>query len=91
MNEIISIEEVEVQSRGRKKVIDAELANDLANLVPGQAIVLSETFGQVKPSKRSQIAQTIRKHWADVRGDKCRIDWTADGVAQVRVREVPNE
>ncbi len=85
-NEMISIEEVEVQSRGRKKVIDHELAADLAQLVEGQAIVLSDTFGEVKPSKRSQVAQTIRKHWADVRTDKCRIDWTATGLAQVRVR-----
>ena len=84
---IISLEDVEVQSRGRKKVIDADLAKALKSLKPNQAIRLEETFGKVPAgTPRQTVGQTIRKHWEHVRDDKPRIDFTNDGIPQVRVR-----
>jgi len=85
-DEIISEEEVQVSPRGRKVEINPELADKFRKLKPGQALRLSDTFGKVDKAKRATVSAIIRKHWRHVRNDDVRIDYTAEGVPQVRVR-----
>lgn len=85
-DEFISIDEVTVSPRGRKKVIDATLAEMLGKLSEGQAVRLSGKFGNVPKAQRAAVSQVIRKHWTHVRTDACRIDYTPEGVPQVRVK-----
>lgn len=85
-DEFISIDEVTVSPRGRKKIIDAELAEVLGKVTAGKAVVLRGKFGNVAADKRPAVSQTIRKHWAHVRSDQCRIDYTPEGVPQVRMK-----
>ena len=86
-DEFISEDEVQVSPRGRKAEINPELANLLKKLKPGQAIRLTDTFGEVPKAKRGSVSSIIRKHYRHVRDDDCRIDYTANGVPQVRVRQ----
>jgi hypothetical protein len=85
-DEFISAEEVVVSPRGRKVEIMPDLAATLKKLKEGQAIRLSETFGEVAKAHRSSVSQVIRKHWRHVRDDEPRIDYDQAGVPQVRVR-----
>jgi hypothetical protein len=85
-DEFISIEEVTVSPRGRKKVIDESLANLLKQVKTGQAVRLSAKFGNVPREQRPTVSQVIRKHWGHVRTDACRIDYSPEGVPQVRIK-----
>lgn len=85
-DEIISVEDIKVSPRGRQKVIDSALADLLSKVKPGQAIALRGTFGNVPADKRPQVSQVIRKHWAHVRTDACRIAFTPEGVPQVLIK-----
>lgn len=85
-DEIIAANDVVVSPRGRKKELMPELCASLKALKPGQALRLSETFGEVPKEKRSAVSQSVRKHWRAVRSDEPRLDYDAKGVLQVRVR-----
>jgi hypothetical protein len=85
-DEFISIDEVTVSPRGRKKVIDPALADLLKKLGAGQAVRLSSKFGAVPREQRPAVSQVIRKHWSHVRTDACRIDYSPEGVPQVRIK-----
>lgn len=85
-DEFISIDDVAVSPRGRKKVIDPELAETLGRLGEGQAVRLAAKFGEVPRDQRQNVSQVIRKHWAHVRTDQCRIDYSPEGVPQVRIK-----
>jgi hypothetical protein len=86
-DEFISAEEVVVSPRGRKLEIDANLAATLKKLKSGQAVRLSSSIGAVSKEQRATVSASIRKHWKHVRADGLRIDYSADGVPQVRVRD----
>jgi hypothetical protein len=83
-DEFISIDEVTVSPRGRKKVIDPALTDLFSRLPEGQAVRLTAKFGAVPKEQRAAVSQVIRKHWMHVRQDGCRIDYTPEGVPQVR-------
>lgn len=85
-DEFISIDDVTVSPRGRKKVIDSALAEMLGKLKDGQAVRLSGKFGAVPREQRAAVSQVIRKHWTHTRTDDCRIDYTPEGVPQVRIK-----
>lgn len=85
-DEIISVEQITVSPRGRQKVIDAALADKLAQIKPGQAVALRGTFGQVPVDQRAKVSQIIRKHWTHIRTDACRINFSPEGVAQVSIK-----
>lgn len=85
-DEFISIDEVTVSPRGRKKVIDPALAEMLGKVKAGQAVRLSAKFGAVPREQRPAVSQVIRKHWTHVRTDACRIDYSPEGVPQVRIK-----
>jgi len=86
-DEVISVEDIRVSARGRKKVIDQSLADLLAGLKSGQAVALKGTFGNVPAEQRPKVSQVIRKHWEHVRSDACRIAYTPDGVPQVLMKD----
>jgi len=83
-DEFISVEEVTVSPRGRKKVIDSTLTDLFTRLPEGKAVRLTSKFGAVPKAQRAAVSQVIRKHWEHVRNDACRIDYTPEGVPQVR-------
>jgi hypothetical protein len=85
-DEFISIDDVTVSPRGRKKVIDSALAEMLGKLKDGQAVRLSGKFGAVPREQRAAVSQVIGKHWTHTRTDDCRIDYTPEGVPQVRIK-----
>lgn len=87
-DEFIDVEAVEVQRRGRKPVLDQGLLDTLASIPEGKAIRLAGTFGPVAKDDRPAVSGVIRKHWRAVYGEtsKPRIDFAADGVAQVRAK-----
>lgn len=85
-DEVIAVSEVVKAPRGRKPVIDQALADTLGKVKAGQAVTLGGTFGQVEKDRRATVGQVIRKHWAHARTDKCSINWTPEGVAQVSVK-----
>jgi len=87
VDEIISIEDITVSPRGRKKVIDSALADTLSKVKAGQAIALRGTFGNVPASERPKVSQIIRKHWAHVRDDECRIAYSPEGIPQVLIKK----
>jgi hypothetical protein len=85
-DEFISVDEVTVSPRGRKKVIDPALAELLGKVKAGQAVRLTAKFGSVPREQRPAVSQVIRKHWTHVRADACRIDYSPEGVPQVRIK-----
>jgi hypothetical protein len=85
-DDLISIDEVTVSPRGRKKNIDAALAEKLSNVPTDRAIALRATFGEVPVDERAKVSQIIRKHWHHVRTDQCRINYSPEGVPQVYVK-----
>lgn len=86
MDEIISAEDVVVSPRGRKAELDPKLVAKFRALKAGEAIVLSEYYGEVPKAERSKVSQQMRKHWDAARADGIRIDYTPAGVPQVRVK-----
>lgn len=86
-DEFIDVDAVETSPRGRKPVLDATLLGILKKVPNGKAVRLAGTFGNVPKDQRSAASATIRKHWnAAHPGVKPRIDFTAEGVPQVRAR-----
>lgn len=85
---IIDRSEVVSLPRGRKTVYRKELLSALKSLKGNQWGVLETEFGSVPKEKRSAVGQTIRKHWAHVKGDiPCAIQWTPEGFPQVGPKE----
>ena len=85
-DQFIPADSVEVSPRGRKKVLDADLLATLKKVTAKNAAFLGGTFGNVPREQRATVSATIRKHWREVRSDDVRIDFTLEGVPQVRVR-----
>lgn len=86
MDEIIKATDVVVSPRGRKAELDPELIKTFKALKPGEAIVLRSTYGPVPKEERSRVSQQVRKNWRAARADDVRIDYTPDGVPQVRIK-----
>ena len=85
-DEFISADAVKVSPRGRKKVLNPALLETLKKVTATDGVALGGTFGAVKKADRGSVSATIRKHWREVRTDEVRIDYTPEGVPQVRVR-----
>lgn len=85
-DEFISADKIVVSPRGRKKILNQALLATLAKVTPDKGVALAGTFGKVAKSDRPGVSATIRKHWREVRSDEVRIDFTPEGVPQVRVR-----
>ena len=85
-DQFIPADSVKVSPRGRKKVLNADLLATLKKVTPEKGVALRGTFGNVAKQDRPAVAATIRKHWREVRSDEVRIDFTPEGVPQVRVR-----
>lgn len=85
MDEIISADDVIVSPRGRKAELDQDQIKAYKALKPGQALLMSSTFGSVPKEQRSRVSQEIRKNFDAARSEKPRIDYTPDGVPQVRI------
>lgn len=86
-DDFIDVSEVTTSPRGRKPELDPALLELLASIPEGKAARLTKTFGAVPRDKRQSVGAVIRKHWKAVYGDvKPRIDFTPEGVPQVRAR-----
>jgi hypothetical protein len=85
-DEFIAADAVTVSPRGRKKVLNQDLLATLAKVTVTQGVALRGTFGNVPKAERPAVAATIRKHWREIREEEVRIDFTPDGIAQVRIR-----
>lgn len=82
----IAVEDVVVSRRGRTAEYDSDLLEDLESLTSDEALDLGPYFGTPESKEdRQKVGADIRKHWAAVRTDKCRIDFGA-GTPQVRVK-----
>ena len=83
-NLYIDIDEVQVSPRGRKPNLDANLLALISGLPEGKAIRL-DSIGEVPANDRPTVSAKIRKHWAAAfPGTKPRIDYTPNGVPQIR-------
>jgi len=85
-NEVIPADEVVPSPRGKHIDQDDELVESFKTLKEWEALRLGRTFGRVKKEERSKVAHIIRRHWRLAREDSPRIDFSPEGVAQVRVR-----
>jgi len=86
-DDFIEVDEVTSSPRGRKPELDDALLALLQSIPNGKAARLTKTFGAVPKEKRQAVGAVIRKHWKAVYGDvKPRIDFTPEGVPQVRAR-----
>jgi hypothetical protein len=87
-DDFISVDEVQTSPRGRKPVLNPDLVKLLASIPAGKAARLEKTFGKVSRDQRAATSAVIRKHWKAAHGEasKPRIDFTTDGVPQVRAR-----
>lgn len=93
-DKFISVDQVEVRPRGRKAEVNDALVKTLAKLDEGHAVALSTTFGSVvgadedeTRNMRQRVSSEIRKHFALAHpGRKPRIDYSTDGIPQVRIR-----
>ena len=85
-DEFIAADSVQVSPRGRKKVLNPDLLATLKKVTKKDAVALGGTFGAVPKGERATVSATIRKHWREVRSDEVRIDFTPEGIPQVRVR-----
>jgi len=86
-DEVIPAEEVVPSPRGRHVERDEHLIEALRNLRAWEALRLSSTFGEVDKEDRNKVSHLIRRHWELARNDSPRIDFSPEGVPQVRVRE----
>jgi hypothetical protein len=73
--------------RGRHIEKNKELLDAFEHLKPWQAMRLGNTFGEVSREDRNKVSHIIRRHWELVRKDAPRIDFSPEGIPQVRVRE----
>lgn len=86
-DEFIDIADVQTSPRGRKPVLDGALLETLKKVPNGKAVRLAKTFGNVAREERAAVSAVIRKHWAVAHPNvKPRIDFTQDGIPQVRAR-----
>lgn len=87
-DEIIDVSEIVVAPRGRKAVVDTELAAKFADLPVDKAVRLTTKFGSVeKGAPRQKVSGTIRKAWeASGRTEKVRINFGVDGVPTVSAK-----
>jgi hypothetical protein len=85
VGEIIREDEVQRTPRGRTATYDDELLALLSTLEPGMAARL-DALAVTDKDQRSSTSAHIRKHFEEVHGEdaKCRIDYSPDGVPQVR-------
>lgn len=86
-DEIISVDEVIASPRGKHIEKNEELVQAFRELKPWQAMRLGKTFGNVERDERNKVSHIIRRHWEVARKDLPRIDFSPDGIPQVRVRE----
>jgi hypothetical protein len=86
-DEIIPADDVVVSPRGKYIEKDQELIASLKGLKPWQAMRLGQTFGKVDREDRNKVSHIIRRHWQVARDDLPRIDFSPEGIPQVRVRE----
>ena len=86
-DEVIPVDEVIPSPRGKHLPRDEELIESLRTPKPWEALRLGSTFGQVEKDDRNRVSHLIRRHWELARDDSPRIDFSPDGVPQVRVRE----
>ena len=85
-DEFVPADEVVVSPRGRKANLDAELVAKFSALPAGMAWIGAKYFGEVPKDKRASVSQIVRKHWRAARTDDLRIDYTPEGVIQVRAK-----
>lgn len=86
-DEFIDVSEVQTSPRGRKPVLDADLLATFKKVPADKAVRLVKTFGAVPREQRPSVSAVIRKHWAVAHPNvKPRIDFTPEGVPQVRAR-----
>jgi hypothetical protein len=86
-DEIIPADQVTPSPRGRHIEKNKELLDAFEHLKPWQAMRLGNTFGEVSRSDRNKVSHIIRRHWELVRKDAPRIDFSPEGIPQVRVRD----
>lgn len=86
-DEVISVDEVIASPRGKHIEKNEELIDAFKGLKPWQAMRLGKTFGKVERDERNKVSHIIRRHWEVARKDLPRIDFSPDGIPQVRVRE----
>ncbi len=85
-DEIISVTEIEPSPRGKRTDFKPELLETLKRLPKGKAVKLSGTFGNVSHDDRDKVSHAIKRHWEKVRNDKPSIDFSPEGVPQVKAR-----
>lgn len=85
---LISVDEVRTTPRGRQASYDDELLALLGDMSPGQAAAL-EGLATPDKTKRSAVSANIRKHFRAAHGEdvKCRIEYSPEGVPQVKFAE----
>jgi len=86
-DEVISADQVMPSPRGRHIEKNKELLDAFEHLKPWQAMRLGSTFGEVSRADRNKVSHIIRRHWELVRKDAPRIDFSPEGIPQVRVRD----
>ena len=86
-DEIIPLDEVIASPRGRHIEKNDELVQAFKELKPWQAMRLGKTFGKVERDERNKVSHIIRRHWEVARKDDPRIDFSPEGVPQVRARD----
>jgi hypothetical protein len=85
-DEIIPATEVVVSPRGRKVEIDPALVAKITPLKAGEALRLAAYFGEIPKDQRSRTSQQIRKHARAAGKEHFRIDYTPEGVPQLRIK-----
>lgn len=84
MAQVVKATELRVARRGRRASRNAELIEAMRNLKAGEALILSDEYGEVSEDERSRVYQNVKAHWQDARDDACRISFDpATGFAQV--------
>lgn len=85
-DEIISVDEIIASPRGKHIEKNYELIEAMRHLKPWQAMRLGSSFGKVDKEERNKVSHIIRRHWSAARDDLPRIDFSPEGIPQVRVR-----
>jgi hypothetical protein len=86
-DEIIPVDKVEQSPRGRRIDINSDLIDTFKSVKKWQAVSLKGTFGAVPHEDRNRVSHAIRRHWELARSDRPRIDFSPEGIPQVRVKE----
>lgn len=84
MAQLVKATELKVARRGRRAQRDPQLIEAMRGLKMGEALILSDEYGEVDESERSRVYQNVKAHWQDAREDSCRISFDpTTGFAQV--------